>query len=231
MALGRVNRFFANLEWRASLATMAWGSGAVFSAALPAWAVSVMDMFSDYAPLSWVAAGFVGLLAYGLFLALRGYGATRSVRAKYDARFFAESGAVDPLSKVFEGKRIYLNNFVLPSNPIVEGKTFVDCEIVGPANLYLEIDNNINDVKSDAVDAVALNTSRAFSNGFTVKSCTFRNCTFHRITLFIDPSMVQHVLHLRWLNWIAPLPAQDSLNLGEDPLLPLPEGTEGKTPR
>lgn len=144
-------------------------------------------MFSEYAPLSWVVAGFVGLLVYAIAVFIYGTGQQRSVRSRYDAKFMQETGGVDPLTRVFEGKRIYLNGFVLPSQPQVIGKTFVDCEIVGPANMYFQLDNSVDDARPGLVDAVALNGGRQFYNGVLFRNCKFRGCTFHRVTLFFEP--------------------------------------------
>ena len=71
-------------------------------------------MFSQYAPFSYIVVGTAGVLSYALAVFLIGTGRFRSVRSKYDAKFMKETGGVDPLAKVFEGKRIYLNDFVLP---------------------------------------------------------------------------------------------------------------------
>lgn len=208
----KINRWLSGLEWRWSLGAFIWG--ALFPAGsfvLPLWAARATNVLAEYAPLSWVAIGFMGLFGYAGCVALYGIGQRYNVRARYDAKFMAETGGVDPLSKVFEGKRIFLNDFVLPSNPFVDGKSFVDCEIVGPANIYLAMNNDIRDVKPNRVDAVALSGTNPFFNGFTFRSCTFRNCTFHRVTLFFHPSEVSGIQHLDWLNWISPLPPQQLL--------------------
>lgn len=208
----KINRGLSGLEWRWSLGAFIWG--AIFPAgsfAIPAWATRATGVFAEYAPLSWVVAGFAGLILYALAVALYGIGMRSSVRSRYDAKFMQSSGGVDPLAKVFEGKRIFLNDFVLPSNPVVDGKNFVDCEIVGPANAYMEDNNNINDVRLGLVDAVALSGERLFYNGYLFRNCTFRNCTFHRITLFIKPEEVPRIQNLDWLNWISPLPLQPEL--------------------
>ncbi|WP_425039382.1 hypothetical protein [Primorskyibacter sp. S187A] len=205
-----LNNFFMHFEWRLSLATVIWSllvpAG---SFALPAWATKATGVFSEYAPLSWVVAGFGGLLCYALAVFIYGTGQQRSVRSRYDAKFMQETGGIDPLATVFEAKRIYLNDFVLPSNPVIMGKTFVNCEIVGPANLYLEVGNGIDNVWPDKVDAVALSGDNKFYNGFLVRDCRFRGCRFHRTTLFFEPKESLAVQHLEWLNWISPLPSQD----------------------
>ena len=186
------------------------------SFALPAWAawaVTATEMFSEWAPLSWVIAGFGGTLAYALFVTLYGFGRGRIVQSRYDEKVLAETGRVDPLAKVFERKRIFLNDFILPSSPVIIDRLFVDCDIVGPANIFLSIDNTISHGKSGKVDAVALSAGSKFLNGFVFNSCTFRGCAFHRITIFFSNSEVGPHLDLNWLNWISELPAQNNLQL------------------
>ena len=227
-----------HFEWRLSLATVIWSllvpAG---SFALPAWATRATGVFSEYAPLSWVVAGFGGLLAYAIAVFVYGTGQQRSVRSRYDAKFMQETGGVDPLARVFEGKRIYLNDFVLPSQPQVIGKTFVDCEIVGPANMYFEADNSVDDVRPGLVDAVALSGDRQFYNGVLFRNCKFRGCTFHRVTLFFQPVEALSIQHLNWLNWISPLPSEDLLSDSQKPSLIedqsglSPTETEEETPQ
>lgn len=189
------------------------------SFALPAWAARATGMFSEYAPLSWVVAGFAGVMAYAIVVFIYGTGQQRSVRSRYDAKFMNETGGVDPLARVFEGKRIYLNDFVLPSNPKVIGKTFVDCEIVGPTNMYFEIDNTVHDIQNGLVDAVALNGERRFDNGVLFRNCTFRGCTFHRVTLFFQPEEASRIQNLNWLNWISQMPPAKLLAMQDGPSL------------
>ncbi len=214
--LKKIDNFFSGIEWKLSLGTLVWGllfpTGSFL---LPAWGVWAGGVLESYSPLSWIVFGFGGLLLYSISVALIGVGRQRSVRSRYDANFMRDTGGVDPMAKVFENKRINLNDLVLPSNPIIDGKTFVDCEIVGPANLYLEAANGINDHRDNAVDAVALSGERVFYNGFLVRNCQFRGCRFHRVTLFFHPSEVSEIRHLRWLNWISPLPTQPNLPMIE----------------
>jgi hypothetical protein len=238
MTLRWLSRTYTWLENRVGFGVTLWQfivpAGAF---ALPAWGSRVAGVFSEYAPVSWIAAGFLGLFAYTLCAALYGYAQSRLVRSKYDSKFLAETGGVDPLAKVFEGKRIFLNDFILPSNPIVDGKTFVDCEIVGPANMFLQVGNAINNVRSEKVDAIALDGKTPFLNGFIFRNCTFRGCTLLRVSLFFTPVEATANAHVEWLNWISPLPSQAELpglskpTLIEDQTSQPPEGIAEETPR
>ena len=64
-----VNWCWNHLE---KLAAIGWG---IMSFSLPAWAASAADLFSAYAPFSWVAAGFGGLLVGTIIWAIIGIGA------------------------------------------------------------------------------------------------------------------------------------------------------------
>lgn len=214
-----LNQFLKNSEWRLALGTFVWQAAIpAGSFALPAWATWVTGVFSEYAPLTWVIAGFVGFFAYSMIVFIHGAGRSRSVRSRYDASFLRETGGVDPLAKVFEDKRIFLNDFVLPSHAFVEDRTFVNCEIVGPANMYFEFGNGVDNVKPHPVDAVALNGERRFSNGVTFRNCRFRGCTFHRITIFLHPSEIETAKGADWLNWISPMPVQTEMPGTEPPI-------------
>ena len=213
-----LDRIFKGFEWKLSLGTAFWSWLApAGSFVLPAWAAEATGVFAEYAPLSWVVAGFVGLFAYSICVAMYGFGASRVVKSKYDTKFLIETGGVDPMSRVFEDKRIFLNDFVLPSSPVVDGKTFVNCEIVGPANVFLAAGNGIDEVKPGLVDAVALSGENPFYNGFNFSNCRFRGCTFHRVTLFFTAEEVSLNKDLNWLNWISPLPQQMNLPGTEAP--------------
>lgn len=230
----RLDRLFLGIEWKLSLFGIVLGAMGGF--ALPAWAFRATGLFSEYAPFSWVMVGFAGLLTYALAVFLLGIGRSRFVRSKYDASFMQETGGVDPLAKVFESKRIYLNDLVLPSNARVIGKTFVGCEIVGPANMYLERNNNINNNASGQIDAVALSGESLFYNGIAFVDCVFKDCTFHRVTAFINRNEVEATKNIEWLNWITLLPVLPPPD--EEELIPIedqsdqsPTETEEETQR
>lgn len=224
-----INRTFSRLEWRWSLVLQI--AALMSSFALPAWALQAANLFSEYAPFSWVAAGFAGLLLGGIAFSLFAWSYGKWVRSKYDRSLYERTGFVDPMAATFENKRIFLADFCLPSDPHIEGRTFINCEIVGPTNLYLRAGNNINEQKLPNVDGVVLNGDKAFFNGITVDNCTFRRCAFRRITIMMLPSEYEVNHHLEWLNWISrpnepELQLAGGANQSEGPVLPPPEDTQ-----
>jgi hypothetical protein len=154
------------------------------SAGFPAWATWTLGLFSDYAPLSWIVAGFCGMIIWAVVRVLLSWAYRVRVQAKYNERFIEHGGNYNPLDLIFEKKRIYLNDFALPSHPLIEGKTFVDCDIIGPANIYWHFGNQAFPIRAPIIDAICLDPEAKFNNGFIFQNCIFRNCSFQRITVF-----------------------------------------------
>lgn len=225
---GMINRFLSGLEWKWSLASMVWGGPALIASfALPAWAVAAGNLFEHYAPLSWVVAGFIGTGAASTMYAIAAFGRGRWVRASYDARMLAQGGAIDPLEKTFERKRIYLNEFVLPSHPLVEGKTFIDCEIIGPANILFVSGNNINNGRYPVCDAVYLKDGVIPSNTYLFTDCIFRGCNFTRSTFFVPHNEKSMFANYGLVRWITSSPHDDPLLLPPAEMVDrAPEGSE-----
>lgn len=214
------DRLFAGIEWRWSLATLLWGAPtAVASFALPAWAVGASKVFDGYSPLSWVCAGFSGLLAAALTYNITASGRAKWVRARYDARMLAQGGLIDPLERTFERKRIYLNEFCLPSHPLIEGKIFIECEIIGPANIIFLSGNNITDARLPKVDTFYMRHGANPNHGYVFKDCLFRGCNFSRISFMVQHEERGMFQNFGFVNWLTEPPvAQGELDFEADPL-------------
>lgn len=185
---------------------------AATSTGLTAWAAKETSLLAEYAPLSWIAAGLTAFLVVSLVYLVSSIARSVSIRARYNRNLYERSGFVDPMAKTFEGKRIFLADFCLPSDPYITGKTFINCEIVGPANLFLRLGNRVDENQFPHCDAVALSPEARFYNGITLDSCMFRGCSFKRITFMITPEEYKTNRDVEWLNWISrPVDNQMSL--------------------
>lgn len=180
-----------------------WITGLFATFALPAWAVRMTGIMSQFAPFSWVAAGFMGMGLGVAALATVAWARGRLVRARYDAKLLAQGGAIDVLAKTFERKRIFLNEFALPSKPIIEGKTFIDCEIIGPASVILNIGNSVDNHQLPFCDAYVMGSQANPNNGYLFNNCVFRGCSFIRVSLMFSLSEYEKAKTVDWLNWVS----------------------------
>lgn len=198
----RLDRILSRLEWRWSLAQFVWGGYVIISTALPAWAVSATDIFQHHAPLSWVVSGFAGLSFALLTYAIYAWANAKLIRSRYNRELYEKTGFVDPMANTFEDRRIFLAEFCLPSDPYLSGKTFVNCEIIGPSVLFLRWSNRVDEHQLPNCDAIVLR-GRSYHNAITVDRCTFRGCSFKRITVMVLPEEFDKSKELDWLNWLA----------------------------
>lgn len=182
------------------------------------WSARLVGIFGQYAPFSWIVAGLLAAFITALIIAILAWAYRTRIRAKYDAKFLGSSGPINPLAKTFEAQRIYLNDFCLPSHPFIDDKTFINCEIIGPANIMFAVGNSATENIQPPLDAVLLNGKNPFTNGYAFRNCIFRKCSFQRITFFVTPVEYHLYKDHPMLNWI-------SATQIDEPLLPM-RGTE-----
>lgn len=214
----KISRLLSWIESNWSLWSLIKGSGLVASFGATAWAVKAANLFSQYAPFSWVLSGFLGLFLTVCMNWIWQYSYKIKINAQYDEKFLSTGLKINPLNQTFENQRIFLNDFTIPSHPIVEGKTFINCEIIGPANMYWCIGNSADNIRSpNSIDAISLDPDKYFYNGITFNNCIFRGCSFQRITLFVHQNEYTHFKDNNILNWISLTPKANDSQL---PLLP-----------
>lgn len=209
--------------WQAAV-----GAGVLTVGGLTAWAAWATDMLAAYAPFSWVAAGLLGSILAALAFWLVQVAVRLRLKTRFDARNLMGPSPINPLEKTFVNRRIYVNDFVLPSNTIIANKTFIDCEIVGPANLYWWRANSAPTLLGPQMDAVYLDPDKQFQNGIGLDNCIFRGCSFQRITLFVGANDYPIVKDNPFLRWISETP--DSIKAKETPLLIPPDSRHAPPP-
>ena len=207
----RVGHWLNVAESRWSLWNLVAGSSLLASFVLPAWATHATKILVQYSPLSWVVAGFGGALLWTLTRWIWLVGYRIRINAKYDQQFLAHAGDFNPLGTTFERKTIYLNDFVLPSHPWIENKAFIDCDIIGPANIYFNVGNSMNPIRPPKFDAVWLHPTASFMNGFIFNNCFFRNCSFQRITMFASIENYYKWKDSPNISWISIAPSEKDI--------------------
>lgn len=152
------------------------------------WIATVTTILDGYSPLSYWVAGLFGTLLFAFIL----FATNRAVLAFHQSRRLAALrkpvDAVNPLESSFSNQRIDLHSFVDPITHRVSGKTFTDCELVGPALVWLtrcNIDSRATSkptlLGSDviSVEAVPEGTMMQTSpNVIVLRECHFVNCSF-----------------------------------------------------
>jgi hypothetical protein len=192
------NKFLDRLGSRFSLAInlglFSVLSGAVTTVA--AWA-------SSLTPIWWIAAFWFG----AFFAALLGLILTsiwkRIVILRATKRMLAAADRINPLETVFRNHRISVIDLLPPIGSEIHGKTFVDCEIVGPANFVIAPGCQLSQCGGELIDGVVARDDARPFNALIFMGCTFRNCRFYRITFVVTESWrIPFVAAFSGINWI-----------------------------
>src|SRR5260221_8935453 len=108
--------------------------GWAMSFVVPAWATWAVEALRAWAPLSWVGAGFLGVLIAAIGYAIFARGRLWFINARITDEFYKTADRINPLDDTFRNRRISIADLISPIEPVIRGKTFIDCELIGPAN-------------------------------------------------------------------------------------------------
>jgi hypothetical protein len=222
--------FRSGIAWLGDFAIEHWPSITIVGiSSVMTYLASVAEALAPYGWLAWGVVGIATAFVITLVFVMAAWAKKIRVRAKYDSLLLDQGSLVNPMDGVFERKRILLSAFALPSHPYIENKTFINCDFIGPANIYFLAGNAAQEIRAPRFDAVWLAPTAQFFNGYTFKNCVFRNCSFQRITMFASLENYEAWRNLPFVNWIGIHPSPAHLEErrrvlhGEPEPIPIPD--------
>lgn len=157
-------------------------------------------------PLQYGLAAVSGLLVFYLvtFMWAR-IGLWRAQKAVVE-RLSSESSPFDPMDTVFRSKRIFLKDLAPAGRRHVAGKTFIDCEIIGPGIAMLGTRSNeskpwpvFKENLAFDVDCVEIDPAVASQIAIYFPDCDFTRCHFYHMALLFSERFEGSGWH-----WITP---------------------------
>jgi hypothetical protein len=164
------------------------------------WAAWATSALSAYSPLSWLGSGLLGVLVSAAVYWLWTSANLRSEQSKNAEEMRERAKWVNPLENSFTKQRIDIDVFKRPAPESTTGKTFIDCEIYGPANVLLNGYTGLQGVHLGFCDFVKVKTNHPIYNGISLNDTTFRNCKIYYVTFYIPDYLVNSIP--AGANWI-----------------------------
>lgn len=169
---------------------------------------------SRYGAFGWFVSGLVAFLLASVAFALTARTKLWRLDAKSRARILGDSSLFDPMARVYDGKRLYLRDLAPAGRKQVVGKTFVNCEIIGPGTAVVGLRSSesrpfpvMKDSRTFDVDCIEIDPSSRSELAISFVDCDFDTCRFYHMTLLF------HSRENETLNWITPRFKQDQLLL------------------
>lgn len=175
-----------------ALAQLVWERASAFvvssaGGALMAW----LGQKSGLLPIGW---GLIGVAVFaGLYLLFvigrRSLAASRKDRAAaIYAEHALEHSTINPLEKHFRNQRIRIADLHDPFGEGLSGRTFVGCDLIGPAVILLSthtVYRGNQVVQGVEYIRVQMNSIRVWPNKLTLFGGVIENCRLHNIILLV----------------------------------------------
>lgn len=170
---------------------------------------AVIAATSSATPLGYAIGAVAGLLAFIVGRALWMAGRNWKVDAKIKERLSSDSSPFEPMARVYENKRLFLKDLIPPGGAVIVGRTFINCEIIGPGNIVVNLRSSEKlpfpvfrgNLHVD-VDFVQIDTKVTTKNAIHFPDCGFDGCTFYKVNLLFyqrHPADVGDPMHAPWI--------------------------------
>jgi hypothetical protein len=173
-----VEKFFAVLPW----------IGFSGFAGIGAWTGSLTKAFAAYAPISWLACGLCAGLSFSLIWWLTISSWRQALQSRHFQQVQRPADSVNLLDDVFTRKRVRLQDLNLPMTGPLQGKSFIDCELVGPAVVAL-LGGTYDRVHWIGCDLVLVNDDAHILNAIGLQDITMRGGKMIGVTVMIPKRM------------------------------------------
>jgi hypothetical protein len=179
------------LKWLVTIAEKVVNFWPVFGAVAVTFAASITNWLSKYGPIAWASAGIASYL-----LLVCGYWIYAKARGSLAATKFSEGrdklSTINPLQGVFANQRIRLSDFYNTFFQATKNAKFTDCELLGPAAIYLFGSTKLEHAFFSNCEAVLLKNNTTVVGATVFDSCIFERCKFFGVTFFMSREMLIH---------------------------------------
>lgn len=225
-----MDRLFKLLEKaQTGYATWKLVTGSAIVTAIGVWVASITAWLEAWGPIAWLAGGLTCALVFSILLLVAVTIAEKIWMVLFKNRYYPKPSDVNPMDIHFLKKRINLLSVFPPVPGPLEGKTFEECEIIGPINIF-PIGTLISQCRYVSADYImvtddAANNSMIY-NARIVKDCRFIKCKFHNVSFIVSEGAYPAFDSYGGCNWITITPP--ILAARTQP--PGPIGIVGRTP-
>lgn len=204
--------FLQGTEWKLSLWNLLFSQSGLFAgiSALSGFLAYWSKVLADYSPFSYfliaILTYFVLAIAARLFAAAKWISQSAALRDR-----LVNTYNINPLEDIFKGTRLKASELLPIVGHKVVGKTFINCDLVGPLNAAFRTCRFTNN-KADMADAVLITAGVVPNNGVLFENCVFDRCNFYYWTFNIHQEFIDEFISYGWNN----------LNVLNRPLNPAP---------
>ncbi|MGQ3289022.1 hypothetical protein [Sphingopyxis sp.] len=189
--MGRITKFIDTWGSRIANAAALWPVVPAGIAGLIVGYLSTgVAIIAQYGAFGWISAGLLAFLVTSSALALLARTRLWRVEAKIRERIMGDSSQFDPMGRVFQNKRLYLRDLAPLGRREVIGKTFINCELIGPGTAIIGLRSSeqkpwpkMENTNTFDVDCIEYDMTVRSMLAIAFLDCDFSGCNFYHMTL------------------------------------------------
>ncbi len=157
--------------------------------AFTAWLASGVQWVNQFGWFGWWIAGLLGVLL-ALYIAI-GIAWLRNawIKGRLMQKWGQTVEAINPLDQEFTRKRVNPEDIANPISKRLIKKRFIDCEVMGPANIIFSVANNINECNFYNCDIIVAKKNAHIINVLVFEGSSVIDCDFWNCTIYIEKIM------------------------------------------
>lgn len=183
MAKGRIDLWLSRSANVATFWTLAPAGAVGVIAAILSRGVAAIDA---YGPFGWLMAGLVAFLLFAAATLAAGLAFDRFASAMARRKWSRDVDSVNPLDPEFHRKRLKLSDLVHPLSGRIKKKRFVDCQLLGPANLAMVGNGQVTNVNFANCDIVIVRDEAAIFNGVMLQDVEMIGGEILKCTVYVS---------------------------------------------
>lgn len=180
-------------NWDRLVAVFVGAGGMSYLASVTAW-------LEPYGPVGIGAVALISGLVLWMGLALakgvRSKAALRRAEAMVIEKWKDQVDTFNPLHRELNTVRFRLEDLAHPFTRRIENKRLIDCDMLGPANLFLSHNCSFEDLTFMSCDLVVTRQSVRILNVIVIEDVKIIGGTIHRATIFVHPSILDEILSM-----------------------------------
>ncbi len=154
---------------------------------------SFAAIFAGWTPFEWACLGLGTAIGLYLLLKLGSAIGAWDIHRRATAQLLErtrQGSPINPLDAVYTNQTIRLDDLLTPAGATVYQKTFIGCDLIGPAPMILS-GSTVDIVLFGNVEAVSFDGTRATSvpNKVFFSRCNFQSCRIFNTVLMVPEEM------------------------------------------
>lgn len=181
-------RLLDRIESRYALYTALGGSALI--GVIGGWTAAYSDWVAQFGAIGWLLSGLVAAVMMAVIILLGAISRNAWIRGSATAKWSREVDSVNPMDRQFINRRINLSDLVDPIQSVVAYKDISQCDILGPANIWIGGASSLIRTGFINCDFVALSGGEEIANCIALIDVSINRCRLYKVTVYVPAERV-----------------------------------------